>query len=62
MGFFQSRVQKAKAQVPKIPVLHDPYSWNLEAVKEETWRGTEWFEFNSYVYKLCVLQVTKLSA
>lgn len=33
-GFLQGRVENSKAQASKVPVLHGPYPWKLEAVLE----------------------------
>lgn len=60
--FSKAESRRPRARTPKMPVLHDPFSWKLEAIMEETWRQADWVEFNSCVYKLCVLQVTELSA
>lgn len=36
-GFPKAESRRPKTKVPKMPVLHAPYSWKLKAVKEETW-------------------------
>ena len=52
-GFSKAKSPEGQSLVPKLPVLHVPYSWKLETVMEETWRGTDWVKFDSVLQAMC---------